>query len=522
MGPAGAAPTAGGCSHRPAPGDEEARAPPKTESRGVTARVGAGPREEEDEQKVLNLAVEHRSPQATPDTTPARTPTEESTPTSEPNPFLFQEGKLFEMTRSGAIDMTRRSYEEEGGALAFFQVGEEPPEEVLVRQEAKDALNLTLEVEEQVGGEASSQDRPDGDRPDGDRPDGDRPDGDRLDTDRPDGDRPSSTADASKSKIPKMGLSASAKLARKDQTAADCAATKRERAAEADTDPPEQVITTVQTAESTVTRPVYSQRGRDSSDSSPEESQETPKRADGPQQEAPGTPQARAAPSGRAKAAVPSASRAVSPPAAGKKEPLASESKSKIPIKAGGVRADSALKRAATARDRKLKVPPQKESRRKSEADAGASVGATTKSRSPKARSFCDGEPAARRSPASARSYQSRLPVPGRSGQTSAPATPTREKSHPLPETIDFFEEISDEAAKLVARLVQAEREAAQRDRGLPVPQRPVTDRPAETRRRRPTDSRAQSQGTPSTAGALLSLSRFSVSPVAVNGCLAR
>ncbi|XP_040217940.1 ankyrin-3 isoform X1 [Rana temporaria] len=76
----------------------------------------------DDEPKPFSLAVEDRSQATTPDTTPARTPTDESTPTSEPNPFPFHEGKMFEMTRSGAIDMSKRDFVEE--RLQFFQIGE--------------------------------------------------------------------------------------------------------------------------------------------------------------------------------------------------------------------------------------------------------------------------------------------------------------------------------------------------------------------------------------------------------------
>ncbi|XP_055210124.2 ankyrin-3 isoform X10 [Gorilla gorilla gorilla] len=79
----------------------------------------------EDETKPFGLAVEDRSPATTPDTTPARTPTDESTPTSEPNPFPFHEGKMFEMTRSGAIDMSKRDFVEE--RLQFFQIGPQSP-----------------------------------------------------------------------------------------------------------------------------------------------------------------------------------------------------------------------------------------------------------------------------------------------------------------------------------------------------------------------------------------------------------
>nr|XP_056705486.1 ankyrin-3 isoform X2 [Euleptes europaea] len=80
----------------------------------------------EDEAKPFGLGVEDRSQATTPDTTPARTPTDESTPTSEPNPFPFHEGKMFEMTRSGAIDMSKRDFVEE--RLQFFQIGEHTSE----------------------------------------------------------------------------------------------------------------------------------------------------------------------------------------------------------------------------------------------------------------------------------------------------------------------------------------------------------------------------------------------------------
>ncbi|XP_026123087.1 ankyrin-2-like isoform X14 [Carassius auratus] len=80
---------------------------------------------EAEEQKILALCIDRHSHGTTPDTTPGRTPTEEGTP----NPFLFQEGKLFEMTRGGAIDMTKRSIEEEEERLVFFPINEDPSEE---------------------------------------------------------------------------------------------------------------------------------------------------------------------------------------------------------------------------------------------------------------------------------------------------------------------------------------------------------------------------------------------------------
>ncbi|RXM28661.1 Ankyrin-3 [Acipenser ruthenus] len=80
----------------------------------------------DDDSKPFGLAVEDKSQATTPDSTPARTPTDESTPTSEPNPFPFHEGKMFEMTRSGAIDMSKRDFVEE--RLQFFQIGEHTSE----------------------------------------------------------------------------------------------------------------------------------------------------------------------------------------------------------------------------------------------------------------------------------------------------------------------------------------------------------------------------------------------------------
>lgn len=530
--------------------EEEVHEPPKTESKGVTARVDTeswsamreddatfAARVKEEEQKILNLVVDRQSLQATPDTTPGRTPTEESTPTSEPNPFLFQEGKLFEMTRSGAIDMTKRSYEEEGGGFAFFQIGEQPLEEPVledVRQDGAGAkvetevgLNLTLEVKMEDTVKTKEL-------------------ADTLHQSTPDVDQHTSTADSSKSKIPKMGISASAKLAKKDQM--EVADSKTEKNANegcvaVDTDSPDQMITNVQTAETTVTRSVYSQQTQESSDSSPEETKsviEAPKptnkakqNAPGVAKKVPGKTQAKSATSGRGKSTIPSPSHAATPPTTGKKESLSSESKSKIPIKAGGVKADSPTKRVESNQDKKLKVPIKKDTRRKSEADAGPSVGVKPKTPSSKAKSFCEGEssrPAAKKSAQSAksRSFHSRLPVRGKSGQTSVPSTPTKEKSEPLKESIEFFEEISDEAAKLVARLVQAETEkdqeaaAANSDEesslidpaviereGFPemqfppsgdvFPIRPLWDDPVETQMQRIPDDRAQSQGTPST-----------------------
>ncbi|XP_069576813.1 ankyrin-2-like isoform X2 [Brachyistius frenatus] len=533
--------------------EDQGLEPPKTESKGVTARVDTdswsamreddatfAARVKEEEQKILNLVVERQSLQATPDTTPGRTPTEESTPTSEPNPFLFQEGKLFEMTRSGAIDMTKRSYEEEGGGFAFFQIGEQPLEEPVLeeaRQEGRNSaadpevgLNLTLEVKTEE--DEKSKDTT----------------GSQLQS-PPEADQQGSKVDASKSKIPKMGVSAAAKPTKQDQISPELLETKtsknvNEGLLDLDTSSPDQIITNVQTAETTVTRSVYSEQGQESSDSSPEEPQsviEAPKTTGKSKQSAassvkktPVKAQAKSTAQGRGKSAIPSPSHATFSSTSLKKETsFTSESKSRIPVKASPTKTDSTVKRTESTQDKKLKVPVKKDTRRKSETDAGPSVDVKTKTTSFKAKSFCEGEStrsSAKKGqgrPLSAeaakpKGFQSRLPVRGKSGQSSHSTTPTKEKSEPHKQSLEFFEEISDEAAKLVARLTQAEKEEEavisddesslidpsiiERETfpelqfppsGDVFPIRPLWDDPVETQMQRIPDDKVQSQVDP-------------------------
>ncbi|KAK5623008.1 hypothetical protein CRENBAI_021157 [Crenichthys baileyi] len=397
---------------------------PRTESKGVTAREDTESwsamrdddetftvRVKEEEQKILNLVVDRQSLQATPDTTPGRTPTEESTPTSEPNPFLFQEGKLFEMTRSGAIDMTKRSYEEEGGGFAFFQIGEQSLEEPTLdepRQEdrsaAESTVGLNLALEPQTEEDVILEEKTDSELQ---YP----PDGDQL----------------------------------------GCKALKK-----------------------------------DSSESS---------------------------------------------------RILTSESKSRIPIKASSAKPDSDDKCVESTKEKKLKAPVKKGMRRKSETDPGPSVDVKPKTQSSNAKSLCDGE--STRSPTKkdqgcpmnvestrSKGFQSRLPVRGKSAQSSYSTTSTKEKSKPQRQSIEFVEEISDEAAKLVARLAQGEAEkeeeavAALSDdestlidpsiierepfpdlrfppSGDVFPIRPLWDDPVETQMQRIPDDKVQSQVDP-------------------------
>ncbi|KAK6292195.1 hypothetical protein J4Q44_G00379800 [Coregonus suidteri] len=482
--------------------DDEEEEPPRTESKGVTANAEADPwsamredddaftaRVKEEEQKILGLMVNQQSQGATTDTTPGRSPTEESTPTSEPNPFLFQEGKLFEMTRSGAIDMTKRTYEDEG--FYFFQIGEHPLEEALseqVREEPGDraapldsevGLNLTLEIkmeDEKQPKDASEDDQT----------------GSGAAAASP------SKSDASKSRIPRMGLSASAKITKKDKDSVSPVSPEalevkpdsivEETPLEVENSSPDPMIANVETAV-TVTRSVYPEQDQESSDSSPEEQHSVI--------ELPKTMEKTKTPTSSEKVKkIPTKTPAIAPAKAGsqsrvktsssstyptspysatlKKETPSAESKSRIPVKgkASPVKPEPSVKHTVSSQDTKLKVPVKKDSRRKSETDAGLSAVPKTKTSSSKAKSFCEGDKTSAKKgqvrpmstdystkPKSCFGFQSRLPVRGKLGQPSHNSTPAKEKSKPRKKSTEFVDEISDEAAKLVERLAQAEKD---------------------------------------------------------------
>lgn len=173
---------------------------------------------EDEEQKIHFQTTDTRSPESTLEMPPARTPTENG----QPNPFLFQEGKLFEMTRVGAIDMSRRSMEEEQDGFVFFPISEHPSEDSPCGQVSETAteFNTPLEVSLHLKSEDSPQyvSGP--------------------------SDEPNGSESSSGSEIPKeidLGF---------DSTIAD-----------------------VDTATSTVTRSIYSEQDMESSDSSAEEDQ---------------------------------------------------------------------------------------------------------------------------------------------------------------------------------------------------------------------------------------------------------
>lgn len=98
---------------------------------------------EAEEQKIYSKTSDTLSQESTLEMPPAQTPTENG----QPNPFLFQEGKLFEMTRGGAVDMSRRSTEEERDAFAFFPINEDSSEDSPCEQVRESATEFSTSLE---------------------------------------------------------------------------------------------------------------------------------------------------------------------------------------------------------------------------------------------------------------------------------------------------------------------------------------------------------------------------------------
>ncbi|XP_037686422.1 ankyrin-2 isoform X2 [Choloepus didactylus] len=440
-------------------------------------------RVKEEEQKIFGLMVDRQSQGTTPDTTPARTPTEEGTPTSEQNPFLFQEGKLFEMTRSGAIDMTKRSYADE--SFHFFQIGQEPREETPSEDmkegpigteppqpETSDVSLAHSESKETVDDEADLI-----------------PD----DLNEEVGEIPASDEQLNS----QMEISTSIEISTKEATsvgAEDLSAMQK-----GDTSPlasmkqtsfpdsPEPVLQ-VQLDFSTVTRSVYSDRDDDSPDSSPEEQKSVIEIPTALMENVPS----------ESKSKIPVRTIPTSTPAPPSLECESSLSgeflpslddeskddetkpKSKIPIKASIQRVeqqlshlDSSLQKTAAPQglDMTSRAP---ETRSKSESDASP-LDSKTKCLV-KTRTYTEAEAESREragdqeleseeGATKPKIFASKLPVKSRS--TTSPCrggtSPTKEsKEHFFDlyrNSIEFFEEISDEASKLVDRLTQSERE---------------------------------------------------------------
>ncbi|KAK3545388.1 hypothetical protein QTP70_006284 [Hemibagrus guttatus] len=449
---------------------------PKTKSRGVTAKTLAdnwntlredddafAARVKEEEQKILGLAVDRQSQGATPDTTPGRTPTEEGTPTSEQNPFLFQEGKLFEMTRSGAIDMTKRGYEEEG--FAYFQIGEQSIEEALIENiieepgaERDVAINLTLQSKPEDAKELLKEAT------------------DISPHSTPENDQSDIASKSNASQMPtipiELAVSASPQTSKND-IAKEAVEMKTDKIAEetlsgTDLGTSDTIITDVQTAVSTVTRSVYSQQDQESSDSSPEDEHSVI--------ELPKVPEKRSQTSKMISKSKTKPDSKVNTASTQKKSSFSKEEekpKSRIPVKASSHKSETEHDLSVKSpKERKTKMPVKSETRRKSETDTGPSVSSRV-TRSIKAKSFCEsdstkkpakkdqGRPAGTELPNKYKTLPSKLPVRGKPGQPTQTTTTGKKEqsSEKCKKPIDFFEEISDEAAKLVERLAQAEKE---------------------------------------------------------------
>ncbi|KAJ7410657.1 ankyrin 2 [Pitangus sulphuratus] len=460
-------------------------------------------RVKEEEQKIFGLMVDRRSQGTTPDTTPARTPTEEGTPLSEQNPFLFQEGKLFEMTRSGAIDMTKRNYPDE--SFHFFQGGQEPQEEVSLSEEVKEAAEeefskLEGSLNPFVPSESEESDIPEKDTVKYSPPSPESSDkseemtGEGVSTG-------TSKADL-KSRIPiKMGISASSKSPKKETAASEAEPLSRTETDMADSSQvpcpisPEQCAIEDELVFSKVTRSVSSEQGEESPDSSPEEQRSVIEIPTALMESVPSCESKSKIPVRTAAAASQSSQQSenesLSPDdfldssqCEGKDEQA--KPKSKIPIKSASQKAEpqytgtdtSARKlESPKALDVTSAVPTKQDNRSKSESGASSPVDPKAK-RSIKARSYAEAEAETREresemkfeldsdEAATARSkvFSSRLPVKNRSTTGSRGAfSPTKEsKDHFFDlykNSIEFFEEISDEASKLVERLTQSERE---------------------------------------------------------------
>ncbi|XP_070949233.1 ankyrin-2 isoform X9 [Macaca nemestrina] len=441
-------------------------------------------RVKEEEQKIFGLMVDRQSQGTTPDTTPARTPTEEGTPTSEQNPFLFQEGKLFEMTRSGAIDMTKRSYADE--SFHFFQIGQESREETLsedVKEGATGAEPLPLETSTESLALPESKETVDDE-------------GDLLPDDLSEEVEEIPASDAQLN--PQMGISASPETPTKEAVSVG---TKDLPTMQTGDMPPlsgvkqiscpdsSEPVAQVQLDFSTVTRSVYSDRGGDSPDSSPEEQKSVIEIPTAPMENVPSTESKSKIPVRTMPTYTPA------PPSAEYESSLSEDllssvdeennedeakPKSKLPVKVPLQRVEQQLSDLDTPVQETVAPQGQDmtsiapDNRSKSESDA-SSLDSETKC-PVKTRSYTEIETESREraeeleleseeGATRPKILTSRLPVKSRSTTSSCRGgmSPTKEsKEHFFDlyrNSIEFFEEISDEASKLVDRLTQSERE---------------------------------------------------------------
>ncbi|XP_051021788.1 ankyrin-2 isoform X2 [Acomys russatus] len=440
-------------------------------------------RVKEEEQKIFGLMVDRQSQGTTPDTTPARTPTEEGTPTSEQNPFLFQEGKLFEMTRSGAIDMTKRSYADE--SLHFFQIGQESNEETIsedLKEGTTGAEPSQMETTSESLECSESKEAMDDE-------------GELL-------------PDDVSEEIEELPAS-DANLDSQQMISASTEALAKEAVSTVDEEPLTMQSSDVPSPStmkqishptfpgpvaqldfSTVTRSVYSERDDESPDSSPEEQRSVIEIPTAPMENVPSAESKSKSSVGTLPTSVPTPPSAEDESAFSDDFPsgLDEESKeegakpkSKIPVKAPAQRTewqfshpDISLEKTAVPQGQDM-LSRAPDGRSKSESDASA---LDAKTKCPvKARSYIETETESREraegfveseseeGSTKPKPLASRLPVKSRSTPSSSRAgtSPTKESREHFFDlyrnSIEFFEEISDEASKLVDRLTQSERE---------------------------------------------------------------
>ncbi|NWS48889.1 ANK2 protein, partial [Probosciger aterrimus] len=457
-------------------------------------------RVKEEEQKIFGLMADRRSQGTTPDTTPARTPTEEGTPLSEQNPFLFQEGKLFEMTRSGAIDMTKRNYPDE--SFHFFQMGQQPQEEVPLSEEVKEEAEVESCKMKSSPDPFSPLELEDSDIQEKDTLKYSPPASECSDILEEMMDEGVSTGTAKadlKSRIPiKMGISASSKSPKKETAASEAEpfSTSESDMVESSQVPsptsPERSIVENELDFSKDTRLVSSGQGDESPDSSPEEQRSVIEIPTALMERVPSCESKSKIPVRTAAAALQQLENEALP-ADGFLDGLQCEEKddpakpkSKIPVKAAFQKTeqqhmytDACVHKLESpkALDVTGKPPIKQDNRSKSESDASIPMDPKTK-RSIKARSYAEADAETREreremnleldsgeaTTARPKVFSSRLPVKSRSTTASHSAfSPTKEsKEHFFDlykNSIEFFEEISDEASKLVERLTQSERE---------------------------------------------------------------
>ncbi|KAM5159119.1 ankyrin-2 isoform 1-T1 [Callospermophilus lateralis] len=441
-------------------------------------------RVKEEEQKIFGLMVDRQSQGTTPDTTPARTPTEEGTPTSEQNPFLFQEGKLFEMTRSGAIDMTKRSYADE--SFHFFQIGQESRDDTLsedMKEGVTGAEPQQLESTAESLALSESKETVDDE-------------GELLPDDLSEEVEEISASDTHLNS--QMGISVCTEPSTIEAIATgaedlptmqrgDTPSLSNVRQTPC-SDSPEPVVQ-VQLDFSTVTRSVYSDRDDDSPDSSPEEQKSVIEIPTAPMENVPSTESKSKIPVRTIPTSIPE------PPSVGDESAFSEDvlssldeeskeheakPKSKIPIKAPIQRVEQSLSHLDASLQQSVAPQGQgvtsraPDNRSKSESDVSPE---DSKTKCPvKATSDTETETESREGAeeleleseegaTGPKIFASRLPVKSRSTTSSCRGgmSPTKEsKEHFFDlyrNSIEFFEEISDEASKLVDRLTQSERE---------------------------------------------------------------